>query len=92
MTWLRERRVLLPGVTVLTRLVAATRDATTQRLWDVLAAKVTPAQARLLDRLLEVPEGARLSDLERLRKGTTSVSGKGMTTALARAADVVPSG
>lgn len=74
--WLRERRVLLPGVSVLTRLVAGVREATTQRLWDTLAAKVGPGQARLLDGLLEVPSGARLSDLERLRHGPTSVSGR----------------
>ncbi len=86
--WLLERRVLLPGVSVLTRLVAGVREATTQRLWDTLAAKVGPAQARLLDGLLEVPSGARLSDLERLRYGPTSVSGKGMTAALARVGEV----
>jgi hypothetical protein len=79
-------------VTVLTRLVAAVRDTTTQRLWEEAAAKVTPAQAALLDRLLEVPDGARLSDLERLRKGPTTVSGKGMMAALARAAEVTTLG
>src|SRR5262245_5321220 len=55
MTWLRERKVLLPGVTTLVRLVARVRDETTHRLWRVLEALLTPAQRRVLDRLLEVP-------------------------------------
>ena len=86
--WLRERRVLLPGVSVLTRLVASVRDVAMQRLWDVLAAMVTPAQARMLERLLEVPDEARTSDLERLRNGPTTPSGKGMVAALERVAEV----
>jgi TnpA family transposase len=69
MTWLRERKVLLPGVTTLARLVARVRDDTTHRLWRVLEALLTPAQRRMLDRLLEVPAGLRVSDLERWRKG-----------------------
>jgi hypothetical protein len=69
MTWLRERKVLLPGVTTLARLVAQARDDTTHRLWRVLEALLTPAQRRMLDRLLEVPPGQRVSDLERWRKG-----------------------
>jgi len=83
--WLRERRVLLPGVSRLRRLVTRVRDAVTQRLWDVLAAMVTPAQARMLERLLEVPDGARVSELERLRRGPTVPSGKAMVAALERA-------
>jgi hypothetical protein len=34
--WLRDRDVLLPGVSRLARLVARERDAATQRLWDSL--------------------------------------------------------
>ncbi len=90
--WLRERRVLLPGVTRLRRLVAWVRDAATQRLWDVLAAMVTPTQARMLELLLEVPDGARISDLERLRKGPTTLSGKAMVAALDRVAELAALG
>ena len=86
--WLRERRVLLPGVSRLARLVARVRDAATQRLWDVLSAMVTPSQAGMLELLLEVPDGAKVSDLERLRKGPTTPSGKAMVAALDRVAEL----
>jgi TnpA family transposase len=67
--WLRERKVLLPGVTTLARLVASVRDETTRQMWEELAALPGPAQRRALERLPEVPHGARVSDLERWRKG-----------------------
>ena len=85
--WLRERRVLLPGVSVLARCVATVREATTQRLWDTLAARPSPAQARRLDHLLDVHDG-RLSKLERLRDGPTATSGKGLVVALERVGEV----
>ena len=56
-------------MTTLARLVARVRDDTTRRLWEELAALPEPAQRRTLDRLLEVPPGSRVSDLERWRKG-----------------------
>ena len=65
-----------------------TGEAATQRLWDLLAAMVTPAQARMLELLLEVPDGAKVSDLERLRRGPTTPSGKAMVAALDRVAEL----
>ena len=67
--WLRERKVLLPGVTTLARLVAKVRDDTTKRLWGVLGGLLTIGQRYVLDQLLEAPPGSRVSDLERWRKG-----------------------
>jgi TnpA family transposase len=67
--WLRERDVLLPGVSTLVRLVAQVRDDTTRRLWSVLEGLLTVGQRYVLDQLLEVPPGSRVSDLERWRKG-----------------------
>jgi Domain of unknown function (DUF4158) len=55
--WLRERQVLLPGVTTLAKLVARERDATTLRVWDDLAQPMSGGQARLLRGLVVVPEG-----------------------------------
>lgn len=86
--WLRQRLVLLPGLTTLRRLVGRVRDEAMQRLWDVLAALVSSRQARLLERLLVVSDGSRVSDLARLRTGPTSISGKSMVVALERVAEL----
>lgn len=69
MAWLQERKVLLPGVTTLARLEARVRDDTTKRLWGVLEGLLTRGQRYVLDQLLEVPSGSRVSDLELRRKG-----------------------
>nr|WP_244405740.1 MULTISPECIES: DUF4158 domain-containing protein [Streptomyces] len=57
---LRERRVLLPRVTTLARLVAAVREAANQRLWDTLYGLLSAGQRAVLDSLLTVPPGARV--------------------------------
>jgi len=86
--WLRERLVLLPGVTTLERLVARERDAATLRVWTDLAQPASGGRARLLRGLLVVPDGARRSELDRLRKAETVTSGAGMVRALRRVSDV----
>lgn len=65
--WLRERKVLLPGVTRLTRLVIAVRAEASERLWRALADGADDALRQRLRHLLEVEEESRFSALERLR-------------------------
>lgn len=90
--WLRERSVLLPGVTTLARLVARIREEANQRLWDTLAGLLASQQRRLLADLLEVPADARVSDLERWRKGPTKPSGRNLERALGRVAEIAGAG
>jgi hypothetical protein len=79
-----ERKVLLPGVTTLERLVARVRDRTAGRLWRLLAQAPTAAQQAKLDTLLHVPEGARSSLLDQFRRAPVRVSGPALVTALQR--------
>ncbi len=75
--WLRRHRVLLPGITVLTRLVNAVRAAAAERMHAVLAA-ADPMLAGRLRGALEVPPGARFSEVEQWRRAPTRVSGPGV--------------
>jgi hypothetical protein len=90
--WLRERNVLLPGVSRLARLGARERDAATQRLWETLYAALTGQQRLALDALLVVPPGRRVSELERWRTGLPRASGPQMVKALNRVAEIIGSG
>jgi hypothetical protein len=83
-SWLRDRKVVLPAASTLTRLIGNTRDTAQQRLWETLVQQVPPGRASALDSLLRVPHGSRVSELDRLRLGPTQESGKGMLTALDR--------
>ncbi|GAA5771421.1 DUF4158 domain-containing protein [Streptosporangium roseum] len=90
--WLREREVLLPGVSRLARLVAREREAATRRLWDTLLAAQSEQQRRELDALLVVAPGRRVSRLEEWRTGPTRASGPQMVKALSRIAEIIGSG
>lgn len=72
------------------RLVAQVRDDTTRRLWGVLEGLLTVGQRYVLDQVLEVPPGLRVSDLERWRKGPPPRgSGPAMIKALDQVAEVM---
>ena len=47
LSWMHERKILLPGVSRLARLVARVRDDTTHRLWAELERLLTPGQRRM---------------------------------------------
>ncbi|MCB8908339.1 hypothetical protein E0F75_038950 [Streptomyces sp. CB02980] len=73
--WLREGRMLLPGASRLALLVGTVREAANQRLWDTLYGLLNVGQRTVLDSLLTVPPGERVSELDRLRRGPVQVSG-----------------
>ncbi len=85
--WLRSEKVLLPGVSVLARLVSEVRTDMSDRLYSRLASRVSELGQRL-DKLLTVPSGSRLSELDRLRRAPTRASGLEMVRALDRAAEI----
>ena len=78
-----ERKVLLPGVTVLARLVARIRDRAASQLWHRLAQLPNAEQQAKLEALVEVPDGARSSPLDQLRRAPVRVSGPALLEALA---------
>lgn len=85
--WLRRRRVLLPGVTRLSKTVQAARERAASELFERLAGAAKTADPQLPGRLrglLAVDEGASASGLEVLRAGPVRLSGPAMNQALGR--------
>jgi len=85
--WLIQQKVLLPGSSVLERLVGTIQEQATQRLWRVVAS-VPPPQQRQLEALVVTPVGGRQSPLDRLRKPPTTANAAGILVALQRLTDV----
>lgn len=85
---LAERKVLLPGVSTLAREVARIRDRVSQRLWAAIARAPDLVQRERLLGLLTASEDSRVSQLDRLRKGPTSVTAPGLVGALERSDEV----
>jgi len=83
-----DHKILLPGVSVLTRLVASVRDRVAARLWRTLAACADPELRQRLNQLLVIPAGARQTPLDRLRRAPTRVTAAGLVDALHRLDEV----
>lgn len=80
-TWLRNNRVQLPGVSVLSRQVSEARTAAERRLYKAVAmatARTEAALAPTLAELLVAPEGRQVSELERLRTPPVTSTGTAM--------------
>ena len=87
--WLIENRVLLPGISTLSRLVAEVHRAELAAINQALVAE-TPAHVHgELEATLAVPDGKKVSVLEWMRTPVTRLSGTGMIEALDRTAYVL---
>jgi TnpA family transposase len=84
MARLVERKVLLPRVSTLERLVSSVREHASSHLWRLLSQVPTRQQRALLETLLVVPDGERQTPLDRLRRGPTRVSSPALVAALHR--------
>ena len=82
--WLMDRKVLLPGISTLTRLIAHIRDRAALRAWQRLARLPSEEQRHQLEALLVVPAGKRRSRFDQLRHGPRHVSSLSIIAALER--------
>lgn len=83
-SWLVHHKVLLPGVSKLSRLISEIRERSIKRLWKKLARLPSPAQKVKLDTLLTTPEGHRSSLFDFYRKGPTTISAPAFNLAIQR--------
>jgi TnpA family transposase len=84
-----EKRVLLPGITTMSRLVTEIRRAGLEEINAAVVAPTPVHTRRELIETLEVPEGKRVSTLEWMRTPVVKLTGKGMVDALDRASFVL---
>jgi Domain of unknown function (DUF4158)/Tn3 transposase DDE domain len=82
--WLIQNKVLLPGASVLSRLIAEIRERAANRLWRRLSSLPTSEQKAKLETLLQVPEGMRASRFDHYRKGPVTISGPAFNAAVER--------
>jgi hypothetical protein len=72
--WLIQHKVLLPGVSTLSRLIVEIRQRAAQRLWQRLSVLPTIEQKEKLETLLNIPDGMRTSIFDYYQKEPTTIS------------------
>jgi TnpA family transposase len=82
--WCVDQKILLPGVSVLARLVAHVRDRAHTRLWSRLAALPSLEQQGALEKLLIPDPITHSTKLDEFRQSPTRVSVPGLLRALDR--------
>lgn len=83
-----ERKILLPGVSVLARLVASVRERAANRLFNLLSRLPNKKQTVALEKLLLIPSEQRYSTLDRLRRSPTRVNAKSLIAAINRLEEI----
>ena len=78
-----EQKILLPGATVLERLISQIRERATSRLWHKLASLPDANQRKILEKLLIV-DAKNKTGLEMLRQSVTHESPIGFLKAIER--------
>ena len=75
-------KVLLPGASVLWRLVGTVCHRAAERGYELIARGVTPEERRALERALSVREGSSETQLEWLRRGPVKPTAEAMALSL----------
>lgn len=82
--WLVKNKVLLPGVTTLSRLISEIRDRASKRLWKKLSELPSDAKKHELEAILDLHEDRRFSRFDRFRQGPVRISGPSFNVAIER--------
>ncbi len=82
--WLIQNKILLPGVSTLSRLISEIRERAINRLWKRLSSLPTNKQKKKLETLLQVTEDERVSRFDHFRKGPTRISSPAFIAAVER--------
>lgn len=82
--WLIQHKVLLPGISTLSRLISEVRERAANRLWKRLSSLPTAEQKERLETLLVIPEGEHTSGFDRYRKGPVTISSPAFNRAIER--------
>jgi len=83
-SWLIDRKLLLPGITTLIRLISRIRIRSSNRLWNILSQLPSEKQIISLNSLLRIVEDQRYSELDQLKTGPIRISSNSLMSAIKR--------